>query len=382
MQEKKEHQKDLLPKSFVQSDINLERWCLFSTKKGHGHRVMERKRTNPDGTIVRQKVTIGLPGIKHTLTAEEAKVFYLLLDRWDKAGRDPNGVIHGSFREVYLTLHGRTGREQGKSASLGNYEKQWFIKKLDRLLQTLITYEEAYQTPKGEFLTKETFTLLNRIDLFDRKKNKKKLYYDLSHFTIHPMIVKSILGHKIKPLRLDVIIQLKKEISVILYRFLDLILFDKVQYERNIEQLAEELGFGASLRKNLLKQLRAACLELTGKDLSAGRIESCQIEKTVNGKDWKLIVRKGKQVLSLNSTQSIEPETSTIDQEERDLLVYHQSLSQEEQAKLATIAEEIVRSKYRFGGSLSQRFALLDALRDHRQTAATPMFESLAIEPN
>ena len=196
------------------------------------------------------------------------------------------------------------------------------------------------------------------------------------------MIVKSILGHKIKPLRLDVIIQLKKEISVILYRFLDLILFDKVQYERNIEQLAEELGFGASLRKNLLKQLRAACLELTGKDLSAGRIESCQIEKTVNGKDWKLIVRKGKQVLSLNSTQSIEPETSTIDQEERDLLVYHQSLSQEEQAKLATIAEEIVRSKYRFGGSLSQRFALLDALRDHRQTAATPMFESLAIEPN
>jgi len=366
-----ETQRDLLPKSFVRSDINLERWSLFSTKRGHGYRVMERTRKNDDGTVVHQKVTVGLQGARYTLTAEEAKIFYLLLERWDKAGREENGIIHGSFREIYLSLHGKNGREGGKSVSLGNYQKQWFIKKLDRLLQTPITYEEAYETPDGEFLSKETFTLLNRIDIFERQKSKKKLYFDLSHFTIHPMIVKSILGQNMKPLRLDVIVKLKKEISVIMYRFLDLVMFDKTQYERHIEQLAKELGFGSTARSDLLKQMRSACTELEGKDLSAGRIESCQIEKTVDGSGWKLVVKKGRQNTAIPHEDLSE--TPLVDNEEVELLAYNKSLPEHEQAKITILADEIAKTKYKFGGSLTKRCSLLDAIRDYKQTVATPL---------
>jgi hypothetical protein len=374
-------QKDLLPKTIVRSDVNLERWNIFGTQRTKGYRVMKRQWKDQNGALVSQEVTVGVPGSTDTLTAQEAKVFYLLLNLWAK-NESPDGVIHGSFREVFMALRGATQKKSARPITYGNWDKKWFEKKLDNLLHTIIEYKSAYETPEGTYLVKETFTLLNRLEMFDRKTNRDHLYYDISHFTIHPVIVKSILGKNIKPLRLDVLVKLRSEISIILYRYLDLMLNDKVQYERNIDSLAKDLNFGSTYIKNLLKQLRVACAELEGKDLSTGRIEFCQVQKTADKKNWKIIARKGKQILVLASAEPATPENSVIDEDARDLLAYHQSLSPEEQAKVSATAEEIARVKYQYGGNLTKRFSLLDALRDHRQTAATPMFESLAIEPN
>jgi hypothetical protein len=77
-------QKDLLPKTIVRSDVNLERWNIFGTQKTKGYRVMKRQWKDQNGALVSQEVTVGVPGSTDTITAQEAKVFYLLLNLWAK----------------------------------------------------------------------------------------------------------------------------------------------------------------------------------------------------------------------------------------------------------------------------------------------------------
>ena len=84
----------LLPKTIVQSDISLEKWNIFSTKKSTGYRELSRTVTGEDGSVTEQTVCIGLPDSKETLMTQEAKIFYLFLDRWDQSGRDPVSYTH------------------------------------------------------------------------------------------------------------------------------------------------------------------------------------------------------------------------------------------------------------------------------------------------
>ena len=369
MDQEKEEKKDqgtLFPKTLIRSDINLEKWNLFSTRNNIGFRVIERKRTNLDGTTVIQKVSIGRPGSTETLTAQEAKIFYLLLNQWDKAGRNPDGVIHGSFREVYLALRGRKSWEKGRIVRLGDREKSWFEKKLDKMIGTVITYEEAYQTPQGDFLTKESFTLLNRIDLFDRKTDAQKRYFDFSSFTIHPLIIKSILGRNMKPLRLDVIVTLRKEISIILYRFLDLILFDKTKFERNVDELAEDIGLKSSARKDLLRRFREACRELEGRDLSHGRISYCALEETADKKNWKLVIRKSPQ-LKDTEAPSLPVSPPFAAHPGQEIVSSFEKLPPAEQEKIRALADDIFRDRYKMGGDYTKKLALLDAITEYRQ---------------
>lgn len=355
----------LLPKTIVQSDISLEKWNIFSTKKSTGYRELKRTFETKDGSVTEQTVCIGLPDSKETLMTQEAKIFYLFLDLWDKSGRDPNGIVSGSFREIYTTLR---AIDQKSTKRFGNHEKKWFSEKLTRMVRVPIVYKNAYKTKDGNYSVEESFTLLQRNELFERKNDQKKRYFALSSFTLHPLIVKSILGHNIKPLRLDVLVGLKKEISIILYRHLDLVMSDKPKFERRIEILSEELNFGASRKDDLLRQLRQACKELEGKDISTGRIAVCFIVKTKDKKSWKLVALKGPQSsprLPENAAEDIStPDSSPLPENtlHPELFLYFEKQPPEEQEKIRNIADDIFRATYKMGGEFIRKLALQDAI--------------------
>ena len=181
----------LLPKTIIQSDVNLEKWSLFSTQKNRGYRIMKCSFKDSDEALVEQTVAVGLPDSQETLTAEEAKIFYLLLDRWDKAGRNPDGVIQDSFRGIYMTLRAIDKKSRKR---FGNREKKWFAEKLTRMVRTPVVYHNAYKSKKGDYAVEESFTLLNRNELFERKSDSQKRYFALSSFTIHPLLSVPVQG--------------------------------------------------------------------------------------------------------------------------------------------------------------------------------------------
>jgi hypothetical protein len=81
----------------------------------------------------------------------QAKLFYVLLDRWDKTGRNPEGIVTGSFREIFSTLKG----DKSPSVRYGTWQKSWFKKKLDKLRTVPISFENAYHDKtSGEYRDK------------------------------------------------------------------------------------------------------------------------------------------------------------------------------------------------------------------------------------
>ena len=368
---KEKTQPFLFPKTVIQCDLNLEKWNIFSTKKSTGYREIKRAIKNTDGSTVEQTVSIGLPDSKETLMAQEAKIFYLFVDRWDKSGRDPSGIVSGSFRDIYTTLQ---SIDKKSTRRFGNREKKWFSEKLTRMVRVPIVYKNAYKSKEGDYSVEESFTLLQRNELFERKSDPKKRYFAISSFTLHPLIVKSILGQNIKPLRLDILVRLKKEISIILYRHLDLMMSDKPKFERRIDKLAEDLNFGASRTDDLLRQLRKACAELQGKDISTGRLVSCSIVETKDEKGWKLSVLKGPHANALPSPSlsdaapPLDPTVAVLDENKIDpaLLLYFSQQSPEEQAKINAIADAIYRDSYKMGGDFTRKLSLQEAVRHYQ----------------
>lgn len=292
---KKETTKTKLSKQLVRNDLNLEKWNLFSTRVQHNkERTLSRVYTSEDDISINQKVTIGLFN-KHSLTITEGKIFYLLIDMWAKHGKNPDGVVTTSINKLLNHLHAN----QVIKMRYGSTAKKWLDEKLRIMIGVPMVFESAYKNKDGSFRAKESFTLLKKVEMFDRKLskiNKKDEYSGLSQFVIHPVIIESILQKNIKPVRLDVILSFKMEISVILYRWLDLVIADKYEIEHTLKKLKEELDFGPERYDSFIATVRQAAEELEGKDLTTGRINYCRIEKTVSGDDWKIVVRKGKQL--------------------------------------------------------------------------------------
>lgn len=351
-------------------------------------RVLKRETTIPDGSGLKQTVKIGLENSTENLTTGEAKLFYIFLDFWEKQGSKKDGVVYTSLHKLFNTLATVDGEPRPKTTRHGNWSKAWLSKKLRRMISVPIVYEFAYKNKDGTYRKSESCTLLSNTDVYERKLiSQHQKFFDFSHFTIHPVIVRSLLEDNTKPVRLDVLLRLRGETAVILYRFLDLILFDKAQYERNIVELAKELDFGASRRNDLLRQLRQACEELEGKDLSSGRIEFCRVGKTESGRGWKLIVRKGKQrpALSVASPAVAAVPSSDFDRaaaEGEPLMDYLETLPVEEQAKIKSSGDEIFRTKYGIGGDLTRRLALLDAIRAHQTASASHTVVTVPVSEN
>ncbi len=276
----------------VRQELNIEKWPIFTTSSFRGKsREISREVILENGDKVKRKVVIGRTkeGEIGVLRLQDYKVFCVLTKLWEEAKKPVNEKVTFTLYELAELLELQWGGKTHKG----------LYRSLERLKTIPIIWEDSFyqkETEKIETLV-TYFNLLDDLLIFERRKDTKKgqIYFSLSRFKFNSKIISNLLHNYTKPVYLDVIIRFKKEISVLLYRYIDLIMADKNFYERKTEELFKDLDLGEydypSKRKQLLDP---ALRELEGVELTTGVLDYAKLEKTIDGKDWKAVFKKSK----------------------------------------------------------------------------------------
>ena len=128
-----------------------------------------------------------------------------------------------------------------------------------------------------------------------RRKIDGHVTTEAGYFQFDDHILKNLLSNYTKPFLFDVFIEIKGEIALKLYSYLDLIMADKNHFERRTRELFEDVGLKGDSYRNPSKRkqnLQNAFNELTGIMLTTGILKSATIEKTKDGKDYKAVFHK------------------------------------------------------------------------------------------
>lgn len=284
-------------KQVIRQELNIEKWPLFTTsnyrKKSRG---ITREATLDNGDKITRKVTIGKTkqGEFGVLRLQDYKVFAALTKLWEDADRPQNGTVvfalHKLAELLGLAWSGRTHKE--------------LCGCLERLKTIPIIWEDAFyqkETDSTERLV-TYFNILDDLMIFERRSGAKKgqQYFALSNFRLNNRIINNILHNYSKPLYLHVINKLKKDVSILLYRYIDLVMANKNVFERTTKALFRDLDLAnykyLSDRKRLLKP---ALEELKGAELTTGIINDAELKETVDGSDWKIVIKKGRKKISI-----------------------------------------------------------------------------------
>jgi len=352
MKEKKEE------KEITHSELNIERWPIFSTLahtrwQGKSREIIREQQIGEE--IVKQKIVIHYVDRIGTLGAAEYKLFQFVVYKLLKQN-SKDGIYRFTLRDLIREL------TDVEKPGARHYEQ--VIKSMMRCRSVLIDFENSFRNKRGEIVTfKEPITLFSSLKIFERKKDVIKSdqeYFGFSEIEIHPVIWQSIKEKNIKPLRFDVIKKLNSDVSVLLYKHLDLVMFDKKTYERDIVELAEDVGITEKRTREIRKRLLKAAKELEGKELTSGRIKKIEIVKSETGSGWKIRVEKGKHIKDSEQQQQIDERGYWLN-------VYN-NLSAEEKAEVDKYVDEQMKRFYeltgRDGGDIYRELVIIEYLKE------------------
>ncbi len=297
-------EKTITPKEkneVIRQELNIEKWPLFTTSNFKGKsREFTREVILENGDRIKRKVTIGKTqeGEMGVLRIADYKVFNALTKLWEEGSKplnkDVNFTIHNIARLLKLQWGHSTYRHLHKA--------------LERLKVIPIIWENSFyqkETDTTERLV-EYFNILDNLTIFERRAGDQ-LYFTFSRFRLNSRIINNLLNNYSKPVYLDVILKFKKEISVLLYRHIDLIMADKNIYERRTRELFSDLELSEYSRSSARKRLLEPVLkELEGIELSTGMISRADLEKTTDGKDWKVVFKKSRKSLKIEHKEEQE----------------------------------------------------------------------------
>lgn len=296
----------------IRQELNIEKWPIFTTSNFKGKsREISREVILENGDKVKRKVIIGRTkeGEIGVLRLQDYKVFCVLTKLWEEAKKPVNEKVTFTLYELAELLELQWG---------GKTHKGLYIS-LERLKTIPIIWEDSFYQKETE--TIETlvtyFNLLDDLLIFERRKDTKKgqIYFSLSRFKFNSKIISNLLHNYTKPVYLDVILKFKKEISVFLYRYLDLVMADKDYYERKTQGLFNDLELSEYKYPSKRKQLLEPALEeLEGVELTTGILNYAKLERTTDGKDWKVVFKKSKKRLGIEHKKEQEEINNTTAQ--------------------------------------------------------------------
>jgi len=330
---KKEIEK--IEKEIVTSDINLVRLPIFHTVSKRGDKEqpleIEHKRVvvEPDGTKKEMVIRVLSAGEYGLPKPPEIKVLNYFLWKWQEAGRLDECKVYCTARDYFRSV----GIENPSSKNYKQFKEQ-----VMRLRLSGIIIKNGYRTKDGHYISFEKpINILTDAMIFEREKDASKgqQYFQFSYVVINPIIIKSIKEKNIKLLRFDVISKLRGEIALLLYNHLELVMMDKVRYERDIVELAEDIGMTERETKEIKRKLNKACQELKGKELTHGRITYIEVERSKDKSGWKLVIKKGK--------QRAESKEELMDERKRYLEIY-KNLSEQEKAEVDRYVDEQIKN--------------------------------------
>jgi hypothetical protein len=275
----------------IRSELNIEKWSvLFATSKFRGKSRELYRRLDDSKTvgvvIGRQPDDRGNILEVGVLRIPDLKVFYGLIKLWESAGKPAHDPVRAGFRSLTRIL--------GKA--WGGKEYQQLRLALQRLRRIPIDWI-------GSFYQKDTETveeyvsqvnILSVLDLYKREQGKALQAAGFA-FKFHDRILRNLLNNHTKPLNLDVVLALKKELAILIYCHIDLVLADKERYERRTKELLADLAVEGSRYKYPAarkQKLEPALKDLCGVRLSTGILKEAFLQRTSDGKDWKAVFVK------------------------------------------------------------------------------------------
>ena len=310
----------LLP-ILVQSELNLEKNLIFTVAayRGKSRKIIHTDKLS-DGSIIQRTVVIGKTksGIETgVLTTYHFKIYLTLVELWEKAGKPINEPVHFTtyklIKRLDLSDDGRT------------YEKVRTA--LYDLRQIPIEFIHSFYMPQeGSFSSLEPLSILNHLRIYERKKaGKNEKVRGYGEFQFDRYIVENILNDYVHPLRLDIIKSFKKhkDLSILLYTYLDRQLAYQNKFEIRLENLFDNLDLSQDYVRYPAERKRVidpVLKEVRSKALSTGILTHLVVNKTKRGDDYKLVAQKFPFKVMQESNKSIEKTTLKAQENEDETL--------------------------------------------------------------
>jgi len=275
----------------IRSELNIEKWPAIwqpaKSKNKPALRVMEREGTALDGGRVVSRVEVGYTQLG-TLSTEEQKMLYVLIKLWEENGK-PDTQVFFSSRGLARML---------KKKGWGTNVIHAITKSLRKLRTIPIEWINSYydQTNQGAVVVdRRPFTLLGELRVVERHQDGA-VNNSQGYFKFDDHVLSNLQLNYTKPVCIEEFFKLKSEIAQLIYSHIDLMLYDKTRYERRTRELFDDLGLKNAEYNHMYERKRAiekALRELNGIRLSSGVLRSATVEKTVDGKDYKVAFSKG-----------------------------------------------------------------------------------------
>jgi hypothetical protein len=247
---------------------------------------MQREMTGDDGGKIISRVEVGYTQLG-TLTTEEQKLLYVLIKLWEDAGK-PDVQVFFSTRSLARML---------KKKGWGTNVIHAITKSLRKLRTIPIEWVNSYfdKTKEGAVLVdRRPFSILGELRVVERSQDGA-VNSSLGYFKFDDHILRNLQLNYTKPVCIEEFFKLKSEIAQLVYTHVDLIMNDKSRYERRSRELFDDLGLKNAEYEHMYERKRAlekAVKELDGIRLSSGILRSANVEKTNDGKDYKVVFSK------------------------------------------------------------------------------------------
>ncbi len=274
----------------IRSELNIEKWPAIwqpaKSKNKPALRSMEREVTAEDGSRMVSRVEVGYTQLG-TLSTEEQKLLYVLIKLWEDAGK-PDVQVFFSTRGLARML---------KKNGWGTNVIQSITKSLRKLRTIPIEWINSYfdRTETGAVVVdRRPFSILGDLRIVERRQDGA-VNTSLGYFKFDDHILSNLQRNYTKPVCIEEFFKLKSEIAQLVYTHIDLMLSDKTKYERKSRALFDDLGLKNPEYNHMYERKRAlekAVAELQGIRISSGVIRSATVEKTKDGKDYKISFEK------------------------------------------------------------------------------------------
>ena len=294
-------------RAIIRPELNIEKHADFIFAPSHSKRIREPRKkmwaTEIEGGRKAASYLLIEPiyGGK-TPTTKTRKVYLVLVKLWEARTRDDDVVVF-SVREIADELGIKWA---GKKTAEDIYRE------IQTLRATMFTWRYSFLNAEGKKVD-----LLDHVNILDRfsyvaLEDRDKIsdrFQSMHAIRFSEVILSNLKANRTKPTNIEVILAIKGELAAVLYARLDIILADKLQYERTSKGLFEDIQIDKELeyrypagRKRILDR---AIREINGKAISTGILD-LRVEKTVDGSDWKLVARK-LPALPKSNTQKLFP---------------------------------------------------------------------------
>ena len=288
--------KALCVRTVIRPELNLEKWPLWiPAHSGLSARV--RKLHQQEGTLFltcgtsREGEALSLP------TTEDQKLYYGLVRLWEAEGRPEKEMVSFSMRQLADTIRKPWSTKTYQALQGG----------LERLIKTGLEWTDSYvdsekkegeEKPEATYKS-TTFQILSEKTLVEVARDGRVTKAGCQ-FQFHPRILQNLLSNHTRPVLLDVVLDFKSELAQLLYTRLDHCLYRERtpysgDYTRTTEGLFHDLGLDHPEYRKVsarIRRLRPALEELLGKPYATGILDSADLERTIEGDDYKVTFRK------------------------------------------------------------------------------------------